>query len=207
MTQSSTPPTSDKVVFPPSFSPIGIFFVVVPSLVVLGIVACLVFQRLPILVMLPLLAVAGCCVVLAKEAIDEMGKVTIEWSPQGLTVHRTLGSVSYYWSHMEGVEGYDPGATFGDFGRHEEKRAAIGLFIRDPNRKARDAGAMPDVMIVSRAGAEGEKIPKLVERIAHARRYGGGKGSRKFGAAAPANVASKPTAKSKSARSFRRAAA
>ncbi len=207
MTQSNTPPSADKVVFPRSISPIGVYFVVVPSVVVLGIAACLVFQRLPILVMLPLLAVAGCCMALVKESIDEMGQVTVEWTSQGLTVHRTLGSVSYYWSHMEGVEMYDPGATFGDFGRHEEKRAAIGLFIRDPNRKARDAGAMPDVMIVSRAGDEGDKIPKVVERLAHARRYGGGKEARKFGAAAPAKVESKPAAKKKAARSFRRVAA
>lgn len=205
MSQASTP-SVDKIVFPASYAPIGIFFAVVPILVVLGIAACLVFVRLPILVMLPLLAVAGCCVVLAKEAIDEMGQVTVEWSAQGLTVHRVLGSVSYYWSHMEGVEGYDPGATFGDFGRHEEKRQAIGLFIRDPNRKARDAGAPPDVMVVSRAGDAGEKIPKLVERIAHARRYGGGKDARKFGAAPPAKSASKPAA-AKAARSFRRTAA
>jgi hypothetical protein len=201
MSQASTPAV-DKVVFPASFAPIGIFFVVVPALVVIGIAACLMFHSLPIFVIMPLLAVAGCCVYLVKEAIDEMGPVTVQWSTQGLTVHKALGSVSYYWSHMEAVEGYDPGATFGDFGRHEEKRQAIGLFLRDPNRKSRDAGALPDVMIVSRAGEAGENIAKVVERLAHARRYGGGKDARKFGAAQ-----SNSAAGAKPARAFRRAAA
>lgn len=201
---TATAPTTEKMVFPAHAAPIGIFFIVVPTLVILATAACLLLQRLPFFLIMPMLAVAVSCMVLVKEAIEEMGQVTLEWSGQGLTVHRVLGSVSYYWSHVEAVESFDPGATFGDLGRHEEGRTAIGLFIRNPMRKERPIGAPPDVMLVSRTGEDGDRLPKLAERLGFVRRYGGGKEARRLGGAA-GEAPAKP--KTKAARSFRRTAA
>ena len=120
------------------------------------------------------------------------------WSARS---HNILAEQSHYnWSNIERVELYDPGATFGDFGRHAESRSAIGLFIRDPAKTNRQLGDLPDVMLISRVGAAAEKIPKLSERLSNARRYGGGKDSRKIGSSAPAG-------KGRTAKQFRRSAA
>lgn len=197
---SSSPTTSDKIHFPTHLSPIGIYFAVVPGLVVVFAAATLLTTRMPIVLMILIGAVAACCVALLKQAIDEMGAVTIEWSNQGVKVSRPLGSVDYAWSHIERVELYDPSATFGDNGRHEEKRSAIGLYIHDPAKKNRPSGDLPDVMLISRVGAAAEKIPKLSERLSNARRYGGGKDGRKIGTNAPAG-------KGRSGKQFRRSAA
>lgn len=192
--------TTDKIQFPTHASPIGIYFASVSSLTIVFAVGTLVTARLPIILMLLLVAVAACCVALLKQAIDEMSAVSIEWSNQGVTVGRLLGTVNYTWSHIERVELFDPGATFGDNGRHEEKRTAIGLYIQDPAKKNRPSGDLPDVMLISRVGAAAEKIPKLAERLSNARRYGGGKDGRKIGTSAPAG-------KGRSSKQFRRSAA
>ena len=193
---SSTPPSNDTVTFPLHLSPIGIFFTIVPALVIATAAYCFMIYKLPIVLMLLMIAVSGCCAALIKAAIEEMGPVTVEWSTQGVTVRGVLGAMSYYWSHIERVETYDPGATFGDRGRHEEQRVAIGLFIRKPAKKNVVGDDVPDIMIISRAGEAGEKIPKLAERLSNARRYGG-KDTRKIGGQ-PAN--------SRQARQFRRTA-
>ena len=197
---ATSTPTTEQLVFPTHVSPIGVYFAVVSSLGIAFAIATISTSRLPIVLMVLLFAVVCCCVALLKNAIDEMGAVTIEWSSQGVTVRRLLGSVSYYWSHIERVDLYDPGATFGDNGRHEEKRMAIGLFIRDPAKVNRAPGDLPDVMLVSRVGAAAEKIPKLSERLSNAKRYGGGKDGRKIGGTVPAGNGRSP-------KQFRRSAA
>ncbi len=204
---SGSAANTDQMVFPAHPSPIGIFFVAVPGLIIVFIGVCFSIYVLPLILKILLLPVLGSCIYAVKNALDEMGQVTLEWSGQGLTVHRILGSDSYYWSHVEGVELYDPGATFGDLGRHEEKRQAIGLFVRDPARKQRPHGSPPDVMVVSRAGEAADKIPKLVERLSNAKRFGGGKDARKLGAAAATDSKGKPAKSSKSSKAFRRTSA
>lgn len=189
----------EQVIFPAHVSPIGIFFVVVPVLIMIFGALSLSMMRLPIVLMILLLVVMGSCAVLLKSAVEEMGQVVIDWSGQGITVKTLLASTSYYWSHIERVELYDPGATFGDKGRHEELRMAIGLYLRDPERKQRDESEPPDVMLVSRTDGSADKIPKLVERLSNAKRYGGGKDARKLGAAGSANGG-------RAARSFRKQA-
>ncbi len=182
---SSSPSTPEQIQFPTRFSPIGVYFAVVSSLTITFALATFLSTRLPLPLMGLLLAVIGCCVVLLRNSIEEMGSVTIEWSSQGVTCRRPLGSVSYYWSHIERVELYDPGATFGDFGRHEDGRSAIGLFLRNPANANKPASDVPDVMLISRVGEAAEKIPKLAERLSNAKRYGGGKDARKIGVNAP----------------------
>lgn len=191
-------PASEKIAFPPRFSPIGAFFVVVTGCVVAFSSVAMFDHKVPVLLMLLIVSVMGCCFKLLKEAVEDMGSVTVEWSSQSLEVHRLTGSSSYSWSQIDAVELFDPGATFGDHGRHEEKRAAIGVYLRDPARKQRPA--MPDVMVVSRAGEAADKIPKLCERLSHAKRFAGGKDARRLGA----HVAS--PAAGRAAKSFRRTA-
>jgi hypothetical protein len=192
-------PHSETVEFPHHPSPIGVFFVVVPTLVVVFGAIVIASYRLPWIMYILVATVMGCAAVLAKTAIDEIGKVKIEWSAQGVTVHRILGSESFYWSHVERVELLDPGATFGDNGRHDEGRSAIGIFIRDPQRKDRPLSDTPDAMLVSRVGEQAGKIPKLAERLANAKRFGGGKDGRKLGGSAPSQPG-------RAAKQFRRTA-
>jgi|LNFM01.1.fsa_nt_gb hypothetical protein len=198
---SATPTTPEQILFPTRISPIGVFFVIVSSLTIAFALVTFLSTRLPIPLMVLLFAVVGCCAVLLRNAIEEMAAVTIEWSSQGVTCRRLLGSVSYYWSHIERVELYDPGATFGDFGRHEGGRSAIGLYLRDAAKANKPASDVPDVMLVSRVGEAAEKIPKLADRLSNAKRFGGGRDSRKIGGVAPA--ASPPRA----GKQFRRSAA
>ena len=191
-------PASEKIAFPARFSPIGAFFVVVTGGIVVCSALAMLGHRVPVLLMLLIVGVMACCLKLLKEAVEDMGDVTIEWSSQGLDVHRLTGSSSYSWSQIDGVELFDPGGTFGDHGRHEEKRAAIGLYLRDPERKQRPA--LPDVMVVSRAGEAADKIPKLCERLSHAKRFAGGKDARRLGGHAASPVAGRAV------KSFRRTA-
>ena len=204
---SASPPTTDKVDFPTCVSPIGIYFAVVASLIIVFAASTFLTTKLPIVLMLLLVTVVACCFALLKTAIDEMGAVTIEWSNQGVTVRRLMGSVSYYWSHVERVDLYDPGATFGDNGRHAENRSAIGLFIRDPAKPNRPSGDLPDLMLISRVGDAAEKIPKLSERLSNSKRYGGGRDGRKIGSAAQRSAAPAAPAKARSSKQFRRSAA
>ena len=199
MTASSpaSTPATEQVEFATRVSPIGIFFGVVSASVVVCAAITMASHKPPVLLMLLMMGVMGCCIKLLKNAIEDMGQVTIEWSSQALVVHRLTGNSSYSWSQIDSVKLFDPGATFGDHGRHEEKRAAIGLYLRDPERK--QLPDLPDVMVVSRAGEDAEKIAKLCERLAHAKRFAGGKEVRRVGAVAiPAGRAAK---------SFRRTAA
>lgn len=189
-------PKSDTLVFPMHVSPIGIFFVIVPTVVILFTGMALWTTKLPLPLIGLLLVVVASCVALAKAAIDEMGAVTIEWSGQCVTIHRVMGSETYYWSHVERIETFDPGATFGDLGRHEEKRIALGLLVCDRTKKGALAEAPPNVLLISRVNEDKERIPKLAERLGNAKRNGG-KEMRKLGGAAQA-------ANGKSPKSFRR---
>ena len=182
--------------FPARVSPIGAFFVLVPFLSLVTIGWTIAHHRLPIYIILLLVVVAGCCGKLLKEAIEDLGPVGVEWTNQGVTVSRLLGSYSFTWSQVEKVEKHDPGATFGDFGRHEDSRAGVGLFIRNPDRKERAIDAAPDVLILSRCGADAEKVGKLAERLTHAKRFAGSKDPRRSGVGPAGNRSNKVFRKS-----------
>lgn len=188
---------SEQIAFPMSRSPIGAFFIVVPALIIVVGAIAQITTKMPLLLRFMILAVMASCIVLLKSAIEEMCDISVEWSAQGVTVKNLFGATTYYWSQVERVELFDPGATFGDMGRHEETRHAIGLYIRNPDKQQRADGDPPDVMVVSRAGSAGDTIPKLVERLSTAKRYGGGKDARKLGGTGNANG-------SRSAKAFRR---
>lgn len=184
-------PQSERIDFPARVSPIGAFFVLIPTLILFTIGWTIVHHRMPIYIILLLLVVAGCCGKLLKEAIEDLGPVSVSWTSQGVTVNRLIGSYTFSWSQVEKVEKHDPGATFGDFGRHEDGRAGVGLFIRNPDRKDRAIDAPPDVLILSRCGSDADKVANLADRLVHAKRFAGGKDPRR-GGVVPAGGANRP---------------
>ena len=180
---------TESMDFPARISPIGGFFLAVPTAIVATIVWTITFHALPIYITALLIVIAGCCVKLVKEAIEDLGQVTVEWTTQGVTVNRLIGSFAFSWSE---VEKHDPGATFGDSGRREDGRAGVGLFIRNHERgKERVSDTLPDVLIVSRCGADAERVVKLAEKLAHAKRFAGGRDPRRGGIAQPAGRSTK----------------
>jgi len=204
---AATTPASEQMVFSPAIAPIGVFFALVPAFISLAALVAIIFNSLPLSLIALLLGLVGCCTMLIKRAVGDMCQVTVEWSPQGLTIHRLFGGATYPWTHIERIEMLDPGATFADFGRHEELRAGVGLFLRDPSRKERLPGDPPDVLVLSRCGGEAERIPKLTEKLSAAKRgANGGRDIRKIGA--PPTIGAPKQAKAgKSGKGFRRNAA
>lgn len=193
-------PPAERADFPMRISPIGGFFLAVPALIIVVILWTIAAHPLPIYIIVLLLVIVGCCGKLVMEAIIDVGQVSVEWTSLGVTIYKPIGSCTFTWSEVEKVEKHDPGATFGDMGRHEEGRAGVGLYIRNPNRGAeRERDAPPDVLIVSRCGAEAERVAKLAEKLAHAKRFAGGRDPRRGGATAASG--------GRSAKAFRKTAA
>lgn len=208
MTASTNAPASDQMVFPAAISPIGAFFVAVPAAIILTAAFVLVTHELSLIVIAVLPIVMVSCAMLIKQAVTDMCEVTVEWSSQGLTVGRITGGTAFVWTEVEKIEAHDPGVGFGD-AAGGDGRASLGLYIRNPERKEREHGEPPDLIVLSRAGVEAEKIPKLVDRLSTAKRGAGGKQGRRFGAPPPA--VGKPAKGAKSTKgaggkSFRRTA-
>lgn len=187
---------SEEIEIPAQNSPIALFFVVVPPLLLVAFGYAMMRFALP-KPLLGLLALAvGSSLVLFKGALEALGPTTFELTPQELIVKRWVGSASYAWSDIESVKLVDPGATFSDSGRDDEGRAGIGLFMRKTDNKPRDPEAEPDVILVARSGEEREMIVKASERIAATKRKSMG----------PVDTRRGPPQLGRSAKSFRRPA-
>jgi hypothetical protein len=165
--------SNPQIELPARNPPIAVFFVVVPALTVVALIATLLGHPLPTPLLAMLLVVGASCLFLIKEAIGHLGPVRIEMTAQELIVKRVLGGESYPWSQIESVRLFDPGATFSDGGRHGEGRAGLGLFLRQPGKAERLPDAEPDVLIVSRGGDDAEAVIKASERITAAKRSAG----------------------------------
>lgn len=165
----SSAPTSDEIEFPMRMPPLAVFFVAVPILTIIFIVMVLVEYRMPLLLKIFLFLLGGSCIALIREAFNHLGAVTIQMSGQELIIKRMLGRSSYSWSEIEQVKLVDPGASFSD-SRHDEGRAGIGLFLRDPEKKVRAPDAEPDVILLSRSGDDAGLVIKACERIATVKR-------------------------------------
>lgn len=205
-TPTAAVPNAEQITFPASYTPIGVAMLVVSALIVVAIMYVTIMLKIPLVLKVMLGLLAGSCFMMIKATLEDMSAVTITWTAQELVVARMLGSVSYPWSHIEGVKAFDAGATFADAGQNEEDgRAAIALQMRqsarvaNPKDKTAQLAEVPPAMIISRAGDEAAKIPKAVQRLNIAKNTAGGGGDvRKFGAAASGG---------KSAKAFRRSQA
>ncbi len=183
----SNPSTADRFEFPATNTPIAIFFTVVPTLTTLAIAVAIFKNKLPLFLIAILLVLAVSCILLAKEAANHLGPLTIELTPQEIVVKRLLGSSSYPWSMIEHIKLIDPGATFSDASRDDEKRAGIGLFFRMPDRKEAPPDDRPDALLVTRSGDEAAaKLMKACDRMAFMKRNGSGSRSGKINGTAPA---------------------
>ncbi len=151
-------------------SPIAVFFAIVPLLTLIATVVALLNNKFPAYLVAQLLVVAGGCIVLVKLALDGLGSVTLEITPQELIVRRMLGSTSYPWSNIEGVKAFNPGPTFANSGRGEDGHAGLGLFLRLPDKKTRDSEAEPEVLLVSVTSEDTDKVKKACTRLELARR-------------------------------------
>ena len=181
----SNPTSGEKLEFPATNTPIAIFFAVVPTLTVVAIVAAIFKNKLPLFLIAPLLVLAVSCVIVAKEAVTHLGDTNLEITPQELVVTRLIGSASYPWNTIESIKLIDPGATFSDASRTDENRQAIGLFLKMPDRKEAPPNDRPDVLVVTRAGEDGDKVMKAFDKISIAKRNAGGKSGGKING--PAN--------------------
>lgn len=188
---------AESIEFPAQNSPIAMFFAVVPALTFFAVVFALLRNSFPTYLVGQLLVVAGGCLFMVKLALEGLGPVTLEMTPQELVVKRMLGSTSYPWSNIESVKLFDPGATFANSGRGEEAHAAIGLFLRAPDKKARDGDAEPDVILISASAEEADKLAKACNRLELARRKAMGGASnepRRGGLGKPAKGFRRPAA-------------
>lgn len=157
----------DILVFQRPPSPLAIFFIAVPALLLLMLAITIANHKFP-LPLLGLLAVlGGSCMFWISQAIGEIGTVTIEMTPEELRVKRLVGSSSYSWSFVESVKMFDPDSTMADGGRTDEGRAGIGLYLRDPNKKERAPDAPPDAVLVSGIGDLAEHIVKSIDKISN----------------------------------------
>jgi hypothetical protein len=167
---NSNSKSAELIEFPAQNQPIAIFFVVVPLATLIAIVVALLLNKFPPYLIGQLLVVAGGCIAMAKFALEGLGSVTLEITPQELIVKRMLGSTSYSWSNIESIKAFNPGATFANGGRSEDGHAGLGLNLRRADKKARDVDAEPDVLLVSFGAEDADKISKACTRLENARR-------------------------------------
>ena len=144
--------------------PLALFFLIVPTLTVLALIASVATRSLP-LPLLGLLTVVGvCCLLWIRDALGQIGGTTLELTKEELKVKRMFGGDSFSWSYIEGIKVCDPGPTLGDSGRHDDVRAGLGLYLKNA-AKERLPDAPPDVLIVSGSGDLAAPIVKAAERL------------------------------------------
>jgi hypothetical protein len=171
--------------------PLALFFIVVPSLTLVALIATIATQSFP-LPLLGLLAVVGiCCLLWVREAIGQVGATTLELTKEELKVKRMLGGDSFSWSFIEAIKVCDPGPTLGDSGRHDDVRAGLGLYLKNGG-KERLPDAPPDVLIVSGSGDLAAPIVKAAERLTSYHRKAANSSGKGGAAQAGFNKARKP---------------
>lgn len=192
----STSQVADKIEFPGRTSPLTVFFVVVPILIIVLTGWVLMKYRLPIPLMGLLAIVAASCAVLVKSAAEHLGEISVELTAEEVIVKRVVGSASYGWSQIESVKVVAASPSFGDSGRGEEGRCGLGLFLRTAEKKERSASDPPDVMVVSRSGEDVGQLQKAAERLSNARRkaVSGGDTRRNTASRKPAKAFRRPAA-------------
>jgi hypothetical protein len=169
---------ADLIHFDRGKPPLALFFLIVPCLTLMALVATIATRSFP-LPLLGLLAIMGiCCLLWIRAALGQIGGTTLELTKEELKVKRMLGGDSFSWSFIEAIKVCDPGPTLGDSGRHDDVRAGLGLYLKNAV-KERLPDAPPDVLIVSGSGAMAEPIIKAAERLTSYHRKainGSGKG-------------------------------
>jgi hypothetical protein len=169
---------ADLIRFERGKPPLALFFLIVPALTLMALVATIATRSFP-LPLLGLLTIVGvCCLLWIRDAIGQVGGTTLELTKEELKVKRMLGGDSFSWSFIEAIKVCDPGPTLGDSGRHDDVRAGLGLYLKNSG-KERLPDAPPDVLIVSGSGDLAAQIVKAAERLTSYHRKntnGSGKG-------------------------------
>lgn len=144
--------------------PLATFFIVLPALTLLSLVAAVATHSFP-LPLLGLLSIVGvCCLLWVREAIGQIGSTSLELTKEELKIKRMLGGDSFSWSFIESIKVCDPGPTLGDSGRHDDVRAGLGLYLKNPG-KERLPDAPPDVLIIAGSGDLAEQIVRAADRL------------------------------------------
>ena len=164
----------DQIAFDRGLAPIAMFFLVVPMLILVMIGITLMTHSFPAPLVALLLVLAMSCLGWIVVSVQEVGSVTIELGAEEIKVKRMLGGESYSWAAIDDIKLLNPGPSLSDSGRHDDPRAAIGLWMK-AEKKDKSADLPPDVIIVSGSGPLAEVIVRSSERIiSHFRRGGGG---------------------------------
>ena len=164
MAAAPRPQVNDTIEFTRRRAPLAIFFLVVPALVLVMIVATVVTHRFPPVLLGLLAAVGASCAFWVKTSLEQIGSVVVEMAPQELRIKRLLGGVSYAWSDIDTIKLVDPGASLSDSGRQDGGRVGIGLYLRTKNQN-RTPEQPPDEIIITATQDGAAMVIKAGERI------------------------------------------
>lgn len=137
-----------------------LFLAMVSTALVAVAMAVALTEPLPILSRIILLVTAAVAGLIAKEAVDATGGVTLTMTTDGLQIDRLLGRRVIAWEDIEEVSIEPANGRFSDPRRGDPEDLAVGLYLTGLNRSG-----MADVITLTVGAADIDDAAQISARL------------------------------------------
>ena len=138
---------------------------VLPILIIIMTIAGLVLEPQPILLIIILTVVMGCCALVSWQAISVIAGGSLEFMADGLKVKRLFQEEVYPWGALEACKVMPATGTLGDDALADTAdRVGVGLFLRGLQRP-REHDLDADVVLCAGDRSNVQAMMRIAQRV------------------------------------------